>query len=340
MSTSTRFLKAQAGKQAQFGTAVTTTFQLPFTGEYEDLQEEHIAEYDSGTWTPTTIVEKVADYAKVSLSGVMFFEFLPVFFNMGHDLITVSDQTTYQQYDDAISPTAVGVPRAYTFLLGGGQNIGGTGPAVRIQDTFLESMTLAGNLNSKEITVQADAFGLSVNDNSGAGYAFAAVGLPANIGMMKTMLGALNYQDATSTGGDFQTMTALSCVMMDWSWTWNTGLVPKWASDGNALTYCGVRHNAPSVEFTPTIRTNSTTYAAIKGKANARTYQELQLIITGTEQRAFTLNMTGRWLPNFVAHSRANDEVVMTPTFRVETPHTQTTTPHWMSWELDTEWSH
>jgi hypothetical protein len=340
MSTSTRFLKAQAGKQAQFGTAVTTTFQLPFTGDYEDLQEEHNAEYDRGTWTPTTIVEKVADYAKVTMTGVSYFELLPMFLNMGHDLIAAVDNTTHYTYDDAVSPTAVGVPRPYTFLLGGGQAIGGTGPAVRIQDAFLESLTLAGNLNSKEITVQADIFGLSVNDNAGAGFAFASVGLPPKLGMMKTLLGALRYKDAGTTGGSFATMTGLACSLLDWSITWNTGLTPKWSADGNALTYCGVRHNEPSVEFTPTIRTDSTTYAAIKGKANAKTYQEFQLQITGTEQRDFKLNMTGRFLPNFVAHSRANDEVVMQPTFRVETPHTQTTTPHWLSWELDTEWEH
>jgi hypothetical protein len=201
-------------------------------------------------------------------------------------------------------------------------------------------MTLAGNLNSKEISLQSDIFGLGVDDNSGAGRAFAAVGLPSPLGMMKTLLGAIGSKNAGTTGGSFSGLTALSCVLLDWSWTFNTGLQPKWAADGNALTYCGVRNTEPSIEFTPTIRTNATTYAAIKAKADAYTYQELQFTLTGDNSRSWVINMTGRWLPNFTAHGRANDEIVMQPTFRVETPHTQTTTPHWLSWTLATQWSH
>ena len=54
MSTSTKFLRAVAAKQTAFGTpGAANYFQLPWVGEYEDLEEEHMAEYDQGTWTPT-----------------------------------------------------------------------------------------------------------------------------------------------------------------------------------------------------------------------------------------------------------------------------------------------
>lgn len=341
MSTSTKFLKAECGQQSAFGTVnASPNVKLPFTGEYEDLQEEHEAEWDQGTWTPLSIVEQVAGYAQITLSGVMFFEFLPIIHNMGWGNVNAVDETTHYQYDGSVSPSAVGSPIPYTFLLGGNEAIGGTGPAIRIQDAYVESYTLAGNMNSKEVALSATLFGLQVDDNADAGYAFIGAALPSNLGMMKTLKTGVNYQDATATGGDFATMTALACAMLDWSLTFNTGLVAKWASDQNQLTYCGVRHVEPSVEFTPTIRTDATTYAAIKAKADARTFQEIQINLTGDAQRALAYNLTGRWLPNFIAHSRSDDEVVMQPTFRVSTPHTQTTTPHFLSWTLDTEWEH
>lgn len=341
MSTATKFLRCFAAQQSAFGTAASSgQFQLPFTGEYEDLQEEHVAEWDQGTWTPQTIVEKTAELARVTLRGVMFFELLPVIHNMAWGNVDATNETTHYSYDGSVSPSAVGAPAFYTFWLGGNEAIGGTGPMVRIQDAFVESYTLSGNLNTKEIAIEATLVGLKVDDNSGAGFAAPSAALPTSLGMMKTLKGAFNIQDAATTGGDFATMTAISGVMLDWSLTINTGLTPKWSSDANALTYGGVRHVEPSIEFAPQIRTTSTTYAYTKAKANAKTFQELQMVIDGEDQRTLTYNMTGRWLPNFIAHGRQNDEVVMLPTFRAETPHTQTTTPHWFSWTLDTEWEH
>lgn len=341
MSTSTKFLRCIAAQQLAFGTAASSGyFRLPFVGEYEDLEEEHAAEWDQGTWTPTTIVEKVAEYARITLSGTMFFELLPVIHNMAWGNVNATNNTTYQSYDGSVSPSAVGAPIPYTFWLGGAQNIGGTGPMVRIQDAFVESYTLSGNLNTKEIAIEVTLFGLQIDDNNGAGFAAPTAALPTALGMMKTLLGSFNIQDAATTGGDFATMTAIAGKMLDWSLTVNTGLVPLWSSDENQLTYSGVRHNEPSIEFAPQVRTDATSYAYVKAKANAKTYQELQMVIAGADQRALTYNMTGRFLPNFIAHGRQGDEVVMLPTFRVETPHTQTTTPHWFSWELDTEWAH
>ena len=76
------------------------------------------------------------------------------------------------------------------------------------------------------------------------------------------------------------------------------------------------------------MRTTTATYAAIKRKADARTYQELQLYIPGSDPatRYLRINMTGRWDVVATAHDEQDGEVVMKPTFLVETPHTQTTT--------------
>ncbi len=341
MSTSTKFLKVVAAKQSAFGTpGASGYFQMPFTGEYEDLEEEHMAAYDQGTWTPTAIVEKVGEMARLTLSGVMFFEMMPILLNASHDAITATDATTHYSYDDAVSPSAVGAPAFYTFWLGGNEAIGATGPTVRIQDAFCESWTLTGNINTKEVQMTSTWMGLQVDDNSGAGFAWPTAALPAGLGMMKTLLGGLDYQDAATTGGDFTTMTAAAGVLLNWGLTFNGGLRPKWAADSDALTYAGVRHEEPSCEYTPTLRTNTTTYAAVKGKANARTFQEVMISLSGGDQRDMNFKMTGRFQPNFIAHARSENEVVMTPTFRCETPYTQTTTPHWVSWELDTEWEH
>lgn len=339
MSTSLKFLKAEAGKQAVFGTAVVPDFKLPFTGEYSDEQTEHMAEWDAGYWTPTEIVEKTSDYATFNLNGAMWFELLPVFFSAGFADLTPTGAGPYV-YDYELNPAAVGAPSPYTFYFGGNENLGATGPAVRIRDGYLRSMTLAFNINSKELTVQSEWFGASIDDNSGAGFAFAGAALPTPLGMMKGLLGVLEIQDAATTGSDFTTMTAFDCSLLDWTLTIDTGLRPQWAAEENALTYCGFYHEAPVITFAPTLRTNSTNYALVKAKANARTYQELQLTLNGASSRQLKLQLTGRWLANFSAHTRGSGEVVMSPTFQAATPYTQVTTPHFAGWELDTLWSH
>lgn len=339
MSTSQKFLKAEAGKQSVFGTAVSPDFKLPFTGEYADAQTDHSAEWDAGFWTPTEIVEKTSDYATFKLSGAMFFELLPVFLSAGFADLSPSGSDPYT-YDYELTPTAVGAPSPYTFLFGGNEAIGGTGPAIKIQDGYLQKFVLSFNLNSKEVTIQSDWFGQAVNDNSGAGFAFIGSALPTPLGMMKGLLGALNIQDAATTGSDFTTMSAFACSLLDWTLTVDTGLRPQWAADNNALTYCGFYHEAPSITFTPTLRTTSANYALVKAKANARTFQEVELVLNGASSRQVKWQMTGRWLPNFGAHDRANGEVVMKPTFQAATPYTQVTTPHLFGWELDTKWSH
>lgn len=339
MSTSIKFLRVEAGRQSAFGTAVTPTLKLPFTGEYADEQTEHTAEWDQGTWTPTEIVEKTSDFATFKLSGAMFFELLPIFFSAGFDALTPSGDGPYT-YDDELNPAAVGTPIPYTFFFGGKENLGGTGPAIRIRDGYLRQMVLSFNMNSKDLTVQSDWFGASIDDNSGAGFAFQGLSLPSSLGMMKGLLGALEIQDATTTGGDFATMTAFDCALLDWRLTIDTGLRPAWAADQNDLAYCGYYHEAPMVSFAPTIRTTSTNYALLKTKANARTYQELMLTLNGASSRQAKLQMTGRWLPNFVAHGRGTNEVVMQPTFQCARPYTQVTTPHFFGWELDTQLEH
>lgn len=339
MSTSIKFLRAEGGKQSVFGTAVAPDFKMPFEGAYTDEQTEHSATWDSGFWTPTTIVEKTSDYAGLTFNGAMFFELLPVFLSAGFDDLDPTGVGPFA-YDYELTPAAVGAPSPYTFYLGGNENIGGTGPAVRIQDAYLRSMTLAFSIGSKELTVQSQWFGKSVDDNAGAGRAFIGAALPTPLGMMKGLLSTLEIQDAATTGSDFTTMTAFDCSLLDWQLVINTGLMPMWAAEENALTYCGFRHEAPSITFAPTLRTNSTNYGLVKAKANARTYQELMLTMNGASSRQVKWMMTGRWLPNFIAHERNNNEVVMSPTFQLETPHTQVTTPHWFGWELDTAWSH
>ena len=37
-------------------------------------------------------------------------------------------------------------------------------------------------------------------------------------------------------------------------------------------------------------------------------------------------------------HDRNREEVIVKPTFQVETPEVQVTTPHWMIWAIDTQW--
>jgi hypothetical protein len=76
-----------------------------------------------------------------------------------------------------------------------------------------------------------------------------------------------------------------------------------------------------------------------KVKSNLRTFQELRLSLFGTDNRRLILTMTGRWLPKFVAHDRSREEVVMKPTFQVGTPASQTTTPHWLSYDSFSRWS-
>lgn len=325
---SERFLKAQVGLQADFGTSVTPTIQVPWVVDYEDQSEEHEVEMDAGTWTPTTQVAEMAKFAVVKAKGTGIFEMIPVLLNSGLADVNATGADPYT-HTWTISPAAVGVPKPETFLGGAvGENLGGTGPAGKLADQYLKTLVLSGNINDKAVSFEAEYFGTGYDDNSGAGYAFASVALPATMDVMNALKGQINIQDAGVAGGDFATMTAFSCAILDWTWTLDTGLRPKWCLTNNVTTFAGVKYEPPSVEFDATVRTTSANYALVKVKKDARTYQELQLIVNGLLTRALTVNMTGRWVECPTPHARQDGEVVMKAKFRAQTPHTQTTTPH------------
>lgn len=336
---SEKFLKAQFGLQTLFGTPVAVTHQFPAQGDYEDAHDEHVAEHDAGVWTPQTIVEQTSEFAKFTLKGAGFFELLPVLFNAAFGLLTPTGTDPWI-YADEVDPAAVGTPSPYTWLFGGGENLGATGPAVKIPNAYCESITLQGNLNSKQVSCESAWFGTKVDDNSGAGFAFGAVNHPPNLAMLKILLETINLQDAAATGGDFTTMTALTGKLLDWTLKIVSGAKPAWSSDQNALTFGGVRFEQPSIEFTPTIRTDATTYGLVKAKQRAKTFQELQFSLSGALTRAAVFQITGRWAACPKAHERGDGEIVMKPTFRAETPWTQVTTPHWFDYSFSTKWQH
>jgi len=325
-----RFLKAEVGLQTAFGTPVTPTILMPFTGSYECRDMWHEAPWDAGTWTPTTIRAKVATEAQATFTGTAFFELLPVFWNSGYD--DVAPTGTYV-HTYTVSPSAVGTPKPLTGLFGAaGTNIGATGPAMRLQDLYLRSWRLTGNVaGDKNVTWNAEFFGTGVDDNGGAGRAFAGVGLPATIEQIKALKGALNLDDAGTTGGVFSTMTALSGSLLDWELNGTTGLEPAYSGDGNILTFGSIRYTAPTTTLRMTVRLSSANYALIYAKYAAGTYQELQFTLSGSSSRSLDVKMTGIWTECRTAHARSNDEVVMEATFTAQTPHTQTTTPHYLT---------
>ncbi len=335
-----KFIRAEAAKQSAFGTAASSSqFALPFVGEYTDAQEEHVATWDRGTWTPTEIVAKTAEFVTFTLEGVGFFELLPVLLNAGFGHITVSGSDPYV-FDGVVSPTAVGTPRPYTFWFGSRENIGGTGPATRVQDSYCQEIVLTGNINTKEVALRSSWFGLQADDNSGAGYAMADAALPTPLGMMRTLQGLFDLKDAGTTGGSFATMTAIDGYLLDWSLTMRTGLAPAWRADSNQQTYTGVQFTEPEIIFTGNIVCDATRYALVRTKYNARTYQELKLTLNGDSSRQVMWKVTGRFTDVPRHTGRAEGQMVLPVTFTAATPHTQTITPHYFGWELDTKWSH
>jgi len=327
---SSKFNKAQVGLQTAFGTAVTPTIQVPWKGTYEDKRQIHSAEYDAGTWTPTTIVAEVGTETALSFEGTAFFEMLPVLLNSGWE--DVAPSATYL-HTYVVSPSAIATPKPLTALVGTvGTNIGGTGPAVKLKDLYLKTLTLSANINDKAVMIKAEMFGTTYDPNTAdAGFAFASVALPATMEVINGLKGVIRYQDATTTGGDFLTMTDFDCTILDWELTIDTGIEPAWCLTDETTTWSALKYTQPVCTFKPIVRTNATTYAAVKGKADARTYQEVQLYIAGSSGHAFTANMTGLWDVVPTAHDDQDGEVVMKPTFITRTPHTQTTTPHWLT---------
>ena len=325
---SDKFLKMQVGLQTAFGTPATPTIQLPLTGEYEDQRIHHAAEYDTGTWTLTEISTLQQTLSKVMVKGSAIYEVLPVLLNSMWEDVAPSGADPYT-HTYTISPAAVAVPKPLTALCGAvGENLGGTGPAVKLPDLYVRSLTLAANVNNPMVRLDAELFGTNVDDNRAAGYAFASVALPATMEVINGLKGAISIDDAGATGGAFTTMTAFSCAIVDWSLKLTSGLEPKYCLTDNVVTHMGVRYTEPSAEFTATVRTTAANYALVKAKSDARTYQELQLVLSGALTRALTVNLTGRWTSVPSAATRENGEVVMKSTFQARTPHTQTTTPH------------
>jgi hypothetical protein len=325
---SVRFLKAQVGLQTAFGTPITPTIQLPLTGNYDDQRVHHVAEYDAGTWTPTTMVALEKTLSQLTLTGTASFEVLPVLLNsMWED---VAPSVTYL-HTYTINPAAVAVPKPLTALVGAvGENLGGTGPAVKLPDLYVKTLKLSSNINSPMVALDAQLFGTNVDDNAGAGYAFIAVGLPATIEPINGLKGIFNIDDPVAgTGGTFATMTAFVCAITDWSLTLNSGLDPQYCLTNNVTTHIGYRNLQPNIELALTVRTTAANYLLVKAKSDARAYQELQLTIAGSGTHVLTVNLTGRFTSVPSASAREGDEVVMKAVFRAETPHTQITTPHW-----------
>ena len=337
---SEKFIKAEAAEQTAFATLASSGFfQAPVTAEFSDEQVIAEAVWDQGTWTPTEIVDRMAQYAEFTTDGSAFFEMLPVYLSAGFADAPPVGSSPYS-YEDLVSFNRVGGPAPYTWLFGSRTNIGGTGPAVRIQDSYCQEIVIAGNINSKEVTLRSSWFGLSVDDNSDAGYAMNGSALPTSLGMLKTLLGAIAIKDAGATGNSFASMTSITNTMLDWTLTMRTGLEPLWVSDGNAITYAGVRYTEPEITFAPVFRVDSTIYPLVRAKADDRTYQELQLTLTGDSSRSAVWKMTGRWSPEMGHVGRSGGEQVISPTFMVDTPHTQTSGKHLFGWDIDTLWSH
>ena len=238
-----------------------------------------------------------------------------------------------------VNPAAVAVPMPLTALLGTvGTNVGGTGPAVQLSDLYLKTLTLSANINDKVVKVKGEFFGTTYNDNSGAGFAFDTTGcaLPATMEMINGLKGIIGYKDATTTGvtegNPHISLTSFVCTIIDWELVIDTGIEPAWCTTNNVLTWAALKYTQPSCEFKPVIRTSATTYAAVKAKAEAETYQDLQIQLSGSSAaRSLSINMTGLWDVVPTAHDEQDGEVVMKPTFRAKTPHTMTTTPHWLT---------
>lgn len=328
---SSKFNKAQVGLQTAIGTAVDPTIQVPWKGTYEDKRQIHSAEYDAGTWTPTTIVALAGTETAAKFEGTAFFEMLPVLLNSG--LADVSPSVTYL-HTYAVSPSAIATPKPLTALFGAvGTYIATTSAAVKLKDLFLKTLTLSANINDKIVMVSADMFGSTFDDNSAAGYPFIVAGLPATMEPINGLKGVIRYQDADTTGGNFLTMTDFECSILDWEFQLDTGIEPGYCLTDEATTWTALKYTQPVCTFKPIVRTTTATYAAIKAKSDARTYQEIQLEIPGSDPatRKLTINMTGRWDVVATAHDEQDGEVVIKPTFLVETPHTQTTTPHWLT---------
>ena len=324
-----RALLAQVGLQTEFGTGVTPTIKAPWKVDYEDGQEQRESEYDGGTWLPTTKITKLSDFASLKTSGDMDFEMLAVLLNSGLADVAPTGTDPYT-HTYLMDPAAPGTPKPLTYLVGAtGENIGGTGPAVKLIDQYMQKLTLSGSINDKVVGHEAEWFGTAVNDNSGAGFAFEA-GLtpPANCEGLNALLGQLNLQDAATTGGDFTTMTAFACALIGWKLTIDTGLQPKWCLCDNKTTFSATRVDNPAVELEATIRTSATNYALVRGKHLSRTFQELQLIVNGSLTRKATFNLTGWWQECKSAHVRENGDVVMKAKFAARVPYNQGTTPH------------
>lgn len=332
---SSKFNKSQVGLQTAIGTGLAATamaIQVPWKGTYEDKRQIHVAEYDAGTWTPTTILAQASSETGATFEGTAFFEMMPVLLNSG--LADVAPSATYI-HTYTVSPAAIAVPMPLTALFGTvGTYIATTAPAVMLKDLFLKTLTLSANINDKMVMVKAEMFGSTFDDNSAAGYAFDTVALPATMEAINGLRGVIRYQDVDAvTGGGFLTMTDFECSILDWELTLDTGIEPAYCLTDETTTWTALKYTQPVCTFKPIVRTTTATYAAIKAKSDARTYQELQLYLPGANASTHYLrfDMTGRWDVVPTAHDDQDGEVVMKPTFLVETPHTQTTTPHWLT---------
>ena len=263
---SSKFNRAQVGLQTAIGTglaATAMTINVPWRGMYEDKRQIHVAEEDTGTWTPKTRVALASPETGATFEGTAFYEMIPVLLNSG--FADVAPSASYL-HTYSVSPTAVGAPMPLTALFGTvGTVIAGTEPAVLLKDLLLKTLTLSANINDKVVKVKGEFFGSTYDDNTAAGYAFDAdPGTQPTMTEINGLRGVLRYEDVDTTGGVFATMTDLSCVMLDWELVIDTGIEPAYCLTDEVTTWSALKYTAPVCTFAPIVRTSSTTYAASK----------------------------------------------------------------------------
>ncbi|MBK8113271.1 MAG: hypothetical protein IPK44_01480 [Candidatus Accumulibacter sp.] len=336
---SSKFNLVQLGHQTALGTAVDPTIEIPMKAAYEDKRQVHTAEWDSGNWTPTTIVAQVASETAFTLEGTAFFEMMPVLLSSGLANVTASGTPPAAIHTYVVSPSAIGVPTPLTALVGtvGMTGTSGTpfvtGPMIKLKDLYLKTLTLSGNINDKAVMCKAEFFGTTYDaGTSNAGFPQIVLGTLPTLEMINALKGVLKIDDTTAVGWAWSAESTFSCALLDWEWTLDTGIEPAWCLTDNVTTWSALKYTSPSCEFKPVFRTSSVNYALVKAKADALTYQDMQLLIAGsTADRSLTINMTGLWDTIPTVHDEQDGEVVMKPTFRCQTPHTVTSAWHWLT---------
>lgn len=331
-------LIAECGKQTNPTDA--PAFQVPLAVEYGNPVELHKS-FVPGSLLPLTRTQKIREHMTFRATGDLSYGVATWLMKAGFYPTGSTSSNPYRHTVDNLR-TLLPLPNIpHVWLLGSEDIQGGTGPAVRIKDSYLQKIKLSSNINAPMVRVETDWFGtLATNLSTVTTEEFAGAALPTDLELVNGINAGFNMYTYTGAWHGGSSHSSL-CQLIDWSIEMDTGLRPLWALDRFSYAMCGAKRLTPQITASFTIRAPTTSGAfTLPGRGVDGTPMELYWQIQGTNNRRLYLQMMGFFTETPSPHGRGEEDVIQAYKFMADTPDLATAEPKYFGFDVWSHWNY